>query len=231
MRLRPLQRFFFFWRNRTADRQLKTAQKQLENAQLSLQEERYKKGVELLGHESQVIRIGGLYALHQLAEDFPKTWALPVMELMCIFVRTPPRDEEKAEEIPDKDKAEETGKKQFRRDVEEAVQLLGRRGLARREEEKRKQKKPRAQEEVMVKSPGRGQLDFRGAYLAGDNWVGVDLGGASFEKATLEGAAFPEATLTAANFEEATITGVNFYQAMLGEAKFYRCHAHGGIFR
>ena len=127
-----MRRAFFTWRNWIAGKQLKNTNKQLEytneqlkNAQTSLQEERYKKGVELLGHESQVVRIGGLYALHQLAEDSYTKWALPVLDLMCIFVRTPPRDKDRAEEISDEDKAEGSGQKRLRRDVEEAVQLLG----------------------------------------------------------------------------------------------------------
>ena len=131
---------FLFWRNVIAD-------KQLENAQLSRQEDRYKEGVELLANEIQVIRIGGLYVLHQLAEDSPKTWALPVLELMCAFVRMPP---------PDKDKAEgRSGERQLRRDVEEAVQLLGIRNSARREEEKREQEeKPKKREEGRAQEEG-----------------------------------------------------------------------------
>ncbi len=214
---------FFAWRNITADKQLK-------NAQLSLQEERYTKGVELLAHESQVIRIGGLYALHQLAEDFSEKWALPVLELMCIFVRTPPLSKEKAEEISDQDKAEGSGKKKsLRRDVQEAVQLLGTRGLARREEEKREQGK--SKEGRKGKSPGSGKLDFYGGDLAGGSWRGVDLEKANFSGTTLDGADFYGATLTEADFygatlteahfEKATLTGAQFWKATLTDAKFH----------
>ncbi len=236
---------FFAWRNWIAGKQLKNTNKQLaytneqlKNAQTSLQEERYKKGVELLGHASQVVRIGGLYALHQLAEDFPKEWALPVMELMCIFVRTPPLDKDKPEEIGEKPLRRElqeavpffrSEEKPLRRDVQEAVQLLGIRSLARREEEKRERDK--AKEGGIGKSPGGGELDFHGADLAGGSWKGVDLGGANFWKAkledanfwkaTLDGADFRWATLTDAKFEGATLTGANFYGATLTRASFF----------
>ena len=201
---------FLFWRNITAD-------KQLENAQLSLQEERYKKGVELLAHEVQVIRIGGLYVLHQLAEDSPKKWALPVMELMCLFVRMPP---------PGKDGAEGSGERQLRRDVEEAVQLLGIRNSARREEEKREHEKAKKEERGKSprrgKSPGRGKLDFHGADLAWGSWEGVDLEGAYFRDATLTGARFSKSKLVGANFSRAKLKSARFDETKLTKANFYK---------
>ena len=202
---------FLFWRNLNAD-------KQLETAQLSLQEERYQKGVELLGHKSQVVRIGGLYALHKLAEDLPEKWALPVLELMCIFVRNPPLDEDKPEELPDRDKAEGSGQKRLRRDVKEAVQLLGFRGRDRRDEEERERAKPKKRGKG--KSPGGGELDFRGADLAWGRWRGVDLGGADFFDAKLDGANFREAKLDRANFREAKLAGAYFRKATLTGAYF-----------
>ena len=236
---------FFFWRNWIADKQLKntnkqleTSQEQLKNAQTSLQQERYKESVELLGNESQVVRIGGLYALHQLAEDFPKEWALPVLDLMCLFVRTPPLDKDKSEETPDQDKAERSGKKQLRLDVQEAVQLLGLRGFGRREKEKLEQEK--AKKEEKGRSPGRGRVDFYGADLAWGIWRGVDLGGAFFSETTLTGASFRDATLTRAFFretrlEKANFSGVRlegalFSEATLTEACFDEATLTGAIF-
>ncbi len=203
---------FFAWRNITAD-------ERLENAQLSLQQERYQKGVELLGHKSQVVRIGGLYALHQLAESFPRTWALPVMELMCAFVRTPPLD---------KDKAEGSEEKWLRRDVQEAVQLLGLRGRARLREEKREQKKTK--KKGIGNSPGGGRLDFHGADLAGGLWRGVDLEGADFFEATLTGANFEGAKLTEAYFSEAKLEKANFWKATLTGAYFRETKLGGANF-
>ena len=61
-----------FWRSRVAGRQADAAQRQSETAQGSLMNERYQKGAELLGSDVLSVRLGGIYALQRLANDYPE---------------------------------------------------------------------------------------------------------------------------------------------------------------
>ena len=88
------------WRSRVSERQAaiaqhqaETAQRQAEIAQHGLLSERYQRGTEMLGREILSVRLGGIYALQQLAEDYPEQYHLRVMRLFCDFVRLPTRDQ------------------------------------------------------------------------------------------------------------------------------------------
>ena len=71
------------WRSMIADRHAKTAQ-------LGLRNERYQKGAEMLGSETLTVRLGGIYALRRLAEEYPQEYHVQIMRLFCAFVRSPP---------------------------------------------------------------------------------------------------------------------------------------------
>ena len=64
----------------------------VDTAQEGLLNERYQKGAEMLGSPVLAVRMGGIYALQQLAQDHPDTYHLQVMNLFCAFVRRPPPD-------------------------------------------------------------------------------------------------------------------------------------------
>ena len=59
-------------------------------AQLVLQNDRYQRGAEMLGHEQLVVRLGGIHALQRLAEERPNEYHFPVVNLLCAFVRSAP---------------------------------------------------------------------------------------------------------------------------------------------
>ena len=71
------------WRSRIAERQADTAQRGLLN-------ERYQKGAEMLGSDVLSVRLGGIYALQNLAEEHPGQYHVRVMRLFCAFLRSPP---------------------------------------------------------------------------------------------------------------------------------------------
>ena len=71
------------WRAVVADRQSTTAQQGLLN-------ERYQRGVEMLGSEVLSVRIGGIYSLRQLSRERPDLYHLHMMRLLCAYVRNPP---------------------------------------------------------------------------------------------------------------------------------------------
>ena len=60
----PLAIFLAVWRSIVAQKQAKAAQKQAEIAQGGLLSNRYQRAVEMLGHERDSIRIGGIHALY-----------------------------------------------------------------------------------------------------------------------------------------------------------------------
>ena len=61
------------------------AQKQADAAQLSLRNERYQKGAEMLGNERLSVRLGGIYALQRLAVELPEDYHILIMRLLCAF--------------------------------------------------------------------------------------------------------------------------------------------------
>ena len=91
---------FAGWRAWVAERQANTAQRQAETAFVqaetthqSLLNERYQRGVEMLGSTVLAVRMGGIYALNRLAEERPQQYHIQVMELFCAFLRFPTPDE------------------------------------------------------------------------------------------------------------------------------------------
>ena len=84
------------WRSIVADRQAQASQRQamaslnqVEVSRLSLLNERYQKGAEMLGHRLPSVRWGGIYALRHLAEDVPEQYCIPIMALLSAFVDNP----------------------------------------------------------------------------------------------------------------------------------------------
>ena len=75
------------WRSSVAERQADTAQQSLLN-------ERYQQGAEMLGSGILTVRLGGIYALQSLAEDYPKQYHVQAMKLLSTFVRTSARRED-----------------------------------------------------------------------------------------------------------------------------------------
>ena len=70
------------WRSVVGSRQADTAERGLLN-------ERYQKGADMLGNHVLSVRLGGIYALQQLADEYPQQYHVQVMRLFCAFVRTP----------------------------------------------------------------------------------------------------------------------------------------------
>ena len=73
------------WRSFVAHRQSVTAQHGLLN-------ERYQKGAEMLGSEALSVRLGGIYGLGRLAEQYTEEYHLQIMGLFCAYVRDLPAD-------------------------------------------------------------------------------------------------------------------------------------------
>ena len=84
------------WRSLVAERQASAAQAQASAAQTqadiaqqSLLNERYERGVEMLGSPTLPVRLGGILALRRLAEEHPEQYHVQVMQQLCSFVLHP----------------------------------------------------------------------------------------------------------------------------------------------
>ena len=85
---------FAIWRGWVAERQSQTAQRQAEIADQNLLNDRYQRAAEMLGSANHSVRLGGIYSLQQLGEDYPERYHVRVMRLFCGFVRHPTLSED-----------------------------------------------------------------------------------------------------------------------------------------
>ena len=178
----------------TAQGQLEAAQQQVAIAQQSSLNDTYQRSAEMLGSGVLAVRLGGIYALQYLADEYPEMYHFRVTQLLCAFVRHPTRT---SNEYPDGDPIP-------RQDVQDAMTVLGSRSEQGRE----------------IEQTSDFVLDFRGAFLYNvdihhldftrADFRNADLGRANLIGATLSGAKFHEARLTGATMTWAVCTGTFF---------------------
>ena len=184
--------------------------------------DRYKTGTEMLGKCVLSVRIGGIYALANLADERPKLYHIQVMKLFCFTVRFPPPDKSE----PDNKSEPEDKTVKVREDIQEIITIIGQR------------KKKRTKKETIERKANY-HLDLRDAKLSGANLekadlsetilFKADLSGANLEKANLSGAdlgaaKLSEADLTLANLSGAYLEEANLSEALLIEAKLLGAH-------
>ena len=204
------------WRSRVserqaviAQRQAETAQRQAEIAQHSLLSERYQRGTEMLGRDIISVRLGGIYALQQLAEDYPEQYHIRVMRLFCAFVCLPTKDQSLE---PGQTAVDPGTLLVIRPDVEAVMQMIGSRD------------KPR----IALERKADFRLDLRGADLPTAQFLGADLSNAMFHNSNLSGTNFantdltdsflPYSDLSRAHFLNVTFTRTRLWSANLSGA-------------
>ncbi len=177
------------WRNLTAYKQAETAARGLRN-------ERYQKGADMLGNATLATRLGGIYALEQLARDHPEEYHIPIMELLCAFIRHPVeegRPESGGADGGGLDDPAHEAELRCAPHIEAAAQAIGRRSVE--------------------NDPSGFFLDLRGADLEG-----AHLEGANLEGAILWDAILWDANLPGANLSGAYLEGANLSRAILSGA-------------
>ena len=169
------------WRSLVAERQANTARR-------SLAYERFQRGVEMIGSPVLSVRLGGIYALDQLAKEW---WGyhVQVMRVLCAFVRNPPHDHDAP-----------------RPDVQDAVSVIGRRRTKDRIQREQDFGYQPDLSHANLRGVKMGRMNFsdcnfEGTDLSGATLTRCDLSGAHLEEATLRGA-----TLSGANLERADMT-------------------------
>ena len=161
------------WRGIVADRQSAAARRQAEAAQLSLLNERYQKGAEMLGSEVLSVRLGGIYALERLASEHPQQYHLQTMKLFCSFVRNPTGQLAIDADLDGEEMGRNT---ELRADVQAVMTAIGGRSDVGRALEKGEDF----------------TLDLRGAYLSYAQLSGANLSSADLSCANLSHANFFE---------------------------------------
>ena len=196
----------------TSQDQIEIAQRQAETAQLSLLNERYQRGAEMLGSEVLAVRLGGIYALRRLAVEHPEQYHLQIMELFCAYVRNP------TGELEGRNLPNDAGKpfRELRDDVQAVVWAIGNRSETDIALEQKGDPYFRLYlPGVNIESGQLSGLNLTGAFLNKSNLSGACLIGANFSNTSLEGADFSGAHLFRANFSGARLNGANFSDAIL----------------
>ena len=184
-------------------------------AERRLLNERYQNGAEMLGSDFLSVRLGGIYSLRKLAEDYPKQYHVEAMNIFCAFVRHPPEDKTIAH-------SEKNPIFNLRPDVEAVVEAIRKRSKACIALEKKRDFKLNLQTAFLEYASFAGAdlsnaiLDYADLTLA--NLGGADLSNATFEAADLSNAGLDNADLTRANLEGAVLRGATLSLTKLEDA-------------
>ena len=209
---------FAWWRAIVAERQadaarsqVETAQHQAETALRALSNERYQRGAEMLGSSTLAVRLGGIYALQQLATEHPDQYHIQVMRLLCAFVKNPTKDE-----ILDRPLVidGELMPTRIREDAQDALFAIGKRSWNQIQIEKREQFR------VNLHGANLTGADLRRSNLDRANVTHAKLADADLEEASVKGACLVGANLTGANLDIASFT-----KSICRQARFTRVYA------
>lgn len=169
--------------------------------------ERFSKAIELLGNQQIEVKLGGIYALEQIAKDAPEKYHWTVMEVLTAFVRenAPLKKEEEGEkeEIP-----------KLRTDIQAALTVIGRRNC----------EKYQGTQRLDLSNIDIRGANLREAYLEGANFrksnlQEVDLSEAHLQKAYLFGIKLQNANLNNTNLQDVVFSKANLKNADLTNAK------------
>ena len=221
----------------TARRQADIAQRQADTSHQSLMNERYQRGAEMLGSDVLSVRLGGIYALRHLAEEYPEQYHVQVMLLFCAFARNPigdgshPLTQDVVGEPPH-------AVPPLREDVQAVMQAVGIRG----------------REQLKLEGKARFLLDLHGADLRSvqltnanlasatwENWTGIsragmltshgrtDLTNAKLCSARLGIADLPDADLKGACLCDSVLVHTDLSGANLTDANLHRALSWGPV--
>ena len=182
----------------TAQGQLEAAQEQVAIAQQSSLNDTYQRSAEMLGSGVLAVRLGGVYALQYLADEYPEKYHVRVMRLLCAFVRNPtPAEDPWADDGPRRIDID-----RLREDVQAAMNAVGHRSDAGLE----------------IERQDGYRIDISGALLNSLRLENGDLRAANMEGVYLEDAHIPYCRFNSANLLKANLTSANLRFARLNDA-------------
>jgi hypothetical protein len=181
------------------------------------------------------VRMGGIFALEQIARDWPDKYHRQVFEVLTAYIRenAPLRavpDAKKSESadpptaVPDQ---EETRKP--REDVQAALTVIGRRTVRPELEPERLNLAGTDLRGADLREAELQHADLRGAQLQGANLTEAQLQGAFLWDAQLQGALLWGAQLQGADLSDAQLQGANLRHAQLQEAYLTEAQLQGAF--
>ena len=201
---------FAVWRGVLLQRQTATAERQSETSQQGLLNERYQKGAEMLGSEVLAERLGGIYALQRLAEEYPEQYHMQVIRLLCAFVRLPTKDQS----LGSGQAAIEPGTLLgIRQDVEAIMQAIGSRSELR----------------IALERELEFRLDLKGADLHGAQLLNADLSHAMFHRAHLSNVNFANTDLTDSFLSYADLSQAEFHDVNFTRTRLWSANLSGAM--
>ena len=213
------------WRALVADRQASAAQQ-------GVLSERYQKGVDMLGSVLLSVRLGGIYALQSLIEEYPEQYYVQTMRLLCAFVRNPTKDEE-AESEGDIDDRAGNWRPRIRQDVQAIMEVMRNRDDTHISLEKQRGLTLDLRNSVLSNSNLRqvnlARVDLRRANLSKADLRRANLSEADLRGANLSQSSLVDASLVGADLSRATVQHVNLSNARLAGAVLSRASFIGAI--
>ncbi len=207
-------------RANAADETAKAMQKTADSTEKGNIAERFKNAIEHLGHESPSVRLGGIYALHHIAQD-EKEYRERILEILCGHIRdTTTQDGYKPRMI----QIGEENSEMFSQpniEIQSILKLL------------------------FIDSPGCDiyteftanleHSELKATTLGNTNlqhavFLKANLQGANFEGAGLQSACFAYAYLNSALFISVKLQGANFGGAVLQDANFRNANLNSTTF-
>ena len=191
---------FTLWRTRLTQQQIALTS---QNSRY----DRYQQGIEMLGSTELFVRLGGIYALRTLMKEYPQELHIPVVELLCAFLRNP----------VDADTI--TKNSRVRQDIQTALSVIVRRN----------------ETEVALEHARGFRLDLRNAHLQYTNLPGINLSeanlegailsntnmdGANLSLAILDGADLSFANCRKSNFRNASLVETNLHHVCVDQSNF-----------
>jgi uncharacterized protein YjbI with pentapeptide repeats len=184
--------------------------------------DRFTNAVEQLGSKDVDVRLGGIFALQQIAER--ADYARPVAEILVAYLKTHAREatDTDAEKAPEVSVIDSAGRRvRLRPDLQAALLILG-------------QERLRARAKM-----GRLDLSFldvryadlEGVDLSGVILLGSVLDGSNLRGAKLERADLRQASLASADLSQANLSGVDLSRADLTSARLDNARLDGSLLR
>ena len=177
------------WRTRLTQRQIDVTS---QNSRY----DRFQRGIEMLGSPELFVRLGGIYALRALMKEDPQELHIPVVELLCAFLRNP----------VDADAV--TNGSSVRQDIQTALEVLVGRGGA----------------EVALEKARGFSLDLRNANLEYAELSGIDLSGGNLGGTKLLHSNVNNANLSETMLNEADLSFVNCRDSDFRKASLVRAN-------
>ncbi len=168
-------------------RQATSAQRQADTSHQELLNARHQQGAEMLGSDVLPVRLGGIYALRRLSEDYPEIYHIEIMRLFCAFARNPTGNDggSALEDSRVRDPWEEIEGPQLGEDVQAIMHAI----------------RFRTARAIELERTAGFFLDLSGANLRGANLQGADLTGADLRRTHLKNAFLRNANLSGSWFD------------------------------